>query len=189
MPDSAPVGVLLLRGVNVGANRALPMADLRAILSDLGLTEIRTHIQSGNAVFRAPGGLDGLAERVAASIGARFPFTPAAMVLPADALTAILSDNPFAEAGRADGSKVHIGILAHPVTADPAALRALAAPDERFHLTDAAFYLHAPSGIGRAKLAARAEALLKVPMTMRNQRVAEAIAALAQAPVTRGLPC
>ena len=189
MPDSAPVGVLLLRGVNVGANRKLPMADLRALLGDLGLTDIRTHIQSGNAVFRAPGGLEGLAERITAAIGARFPFTPEAMVLPAGALAAILGGNPFAEAGRADGATVHIGVLARPARADPGALQALAAPDERFHLTDAAFYLHAPSGIGRSKLAARAEAVLKVPMTMRNQRVAEAIAALTHAPATRGFPC
>jgi len=178
MPDSGPIGVLLLRGVNVGTNRALPMADLRAILADLGLTDIRTHIQSGNAVFRAPGGLEGVAERIAASIGARFPFTPEVIVLSAGAWVTILDDNPFAEAGRADGARVHIGVLARPARADLAALQAVATPDERFHLTDAAFYLHAPVGIGRSKLATRAEALLKVPMTMRNQRVAEALAAL-----------
>src|SRR5262245_43995429 len=40
---------------------------------------------------------------------------------------------------------------------------------ERFHLMDKVFYLHAPEGIGRSKLAANAEKLLGAPMTDRNR--------------------
>ena len=42
--------VALLRAVNVGGTK-LPMADLRALLEGLGLTNVRTYLQSGNAVF------------------------------------------------------------------------------------------------------------------------------------------
>ena len=59
-------------------------------------------------------------------------------------------------------------------------LAALAAPGEGWHLGDAALYLHLPQGTGRSKLAAGAEKAVKTPMTMRNQRVAEAVAALAR---------
>lgn len=41
----------LLRGVNVGGHRRVPMADLRAGLTDAGLLDVRTYLQSGNAVF------------------------------------------------------------------------------------------------------------------------------------------
>lgn len=50
----------LLRGVNVGGHRRVAMADLRAGLTAAGLAGVRTHLQSGNAVFT--GGPDDEAE-------------------------------------------------------------------------------------------------------------------------------
>lgn len=185
MSAEAGVRVALLRGVNVGANRQLPMADLREIMTGLGAREVRTHIQSGNAVFR--GDLDGA--QLAAMIGARFGFAPEVLVLGAGDLARVLADNPFAQAGQADGAKVHIGFLARRPQAGLAALQALAANGESCHLTALAFYLHAPEGIGRSVLAARAEKVLGVPMTLRNQRVAMALAALARAAEQGDMPC
>lgn len=43
--------VVQLRGVNVGGSGRLAMADLRALLEDLGGTGVRTYLQSGNAVL------------------------------------------------------------------------------------------------------------------------------------------
>ena len=43
--------VLLLRGVNVGTKNSLPMSELRCMLTKLGCAEVRTYVQSGNAVF------------------------------------------------------------------------------------------------------------------------------------------
>jgi uncharacterized protein (DUF1697 family) len=48
-----PTYVALLRAVNVGG-RFYKMADLRSHLSDSGLTEVETHIQSGNVRFGTP---------------------------------------------------------------------------------------------------------------------------------------
>jgi len=42
---------LLLRGVNVGTKNSLPMAELRAMLKNVGCTDVQTYVQSGNAVF------------------------------------------------------------------------------------------------------------------------------------------
>jgi uncharacterized protein (DUF1697 family) len=42
---------LLLRGINVGTKNSLPMAELRAMLEGIGCTDVRTYVQSGNAVF------------------------------------------------------------------------------------------------------------------------------------------
>ena len=69
------IKVLLLRGVNVaGANR-LPMPEFRALLEELGLTRVETHLQSGNAVFDDPGVADlpkkTATERVLAAKGVR----------------------------------------------------------------------------------------------------------------------
>jgi len=43
--------VALFRGINVGGKHILPMQDLRDILGALGCENVRTYIQSGNAVF------------------------------------------------------------------------------------------------------------------------------------------
>ena len=51
-----PVYVALLRGVNVGGARKLPMKELSPALAELGLEDVVTYIQSGNVVFRAPAG-------------------------------------------------------------------------------------------------------------------------------------
>ena len=168
--------ILLLRGVNVGGHRVLPMADLRALLTGMGLQDVQTHIQSGNAVFRAATP-EGLASTIPAAIATRFGFAPEAVILTRAALSEVLAQNPFAQA---DPGRVLIGFLARPSGADPATLAALAAPDEHCALTPAAFYLHAASGIGRSKLAQAAERLLGVPTTFRNLRVATALATLAE---------
>ena len=46
--------VALLRGSNGGGKNKVPMADLRELLGGLGHTAVKTHLQSGNAVFTAP---------------------------------------------------------------------------------------------------------------------------------------
>ena len=58
----------LLRGINVGGKNVIPMNDLRDCLTELGLQDVRTYIQSGNVLFRAPSADEsrleaGLAER------------------------------------------------------------------------------------------------------------------------------
>lgn len=175
---SAEPRILFLRGVNVGANRKLPMADLRALLAGLGLTGVTTHIQSGNAVFRDPQARADLAGRISDAIGAAFPFRPEALVLDLPALDAVLAANPYRAAP--DPSRVQIGFLTGAGAADTDRLDTLTAPGEGWHLTGAALYLHLPLGTGRSKLAAGAEKAVRTPMTMRNQRVAEAVAALAR---------
>jgi uncharacterized protein (DUF1697 family) len=59
----------LLRGINLGRNKALAMEDLRALLSGLGHTDVRTYLRSGNAVFSCPAGEpDGLAATIERAI-------------------------------------------------------------------------------------------------------------------------
>ena len=41
----------LLRGINIGPNKRIAMADLRAIVESLGHTDVETYLQSGNVVF------------------------------------------------------------------------------------------------------------------------------------------
>lgn len=166
--------ILLLRGVNVGANRKLPMADLRALLAGLGLEQVSTHIQSGNAVFRDPACRPDLGPGIAQAIAADFPVAPEALIFDPPAFAAILAANPF------DEDTAQIGFLARPAAIDAARLNRLTQGDEAWHASEAALYLHLPHGVGRSKLAAGAEKAMGAPLTMRNPRVCRAILTLAE---------
>ena len=68
-----------------------------------------------------------------------------------------------------DPSSLHLGFLASsPKSPNLVKLAALKKDSERFLLTERVFYLHAPEGVGRSKLAASSEKLLGVPMRDRN---------------------
>jgi uncharacterized protein (DUF1697 family) len=177
----ANIKILLLRGVNVsGANR-LPMVEFREMLSGFGLTDVDTHIQSGNAVFGDPGVKD-LLSRISEGMLDRFGIRPPLFLLDLAEYRAVLEANPFRKQGMADGAKVHIVFLAAPaVGADLAALRAFASEGEEVALTDRALYLHTPAGFGKSALAEKLPRFIKVQQTARNQRSAEAILALAEA--------
>ena len=174
------VWAALLRGVNVGGAGKLPMAEFRALLADLGLGAAQTHIQSGNAVFTSTLPRQTLIPLIADGVQMRFGFRPAVFLFSIDELHDILTAQPFADH---PAEKTHAFLLSSPVPdLDPAAITAFAAATEHWHLTDAAFYLFAPDGIGRSRLAAGLGRLLprSVTVTARNLRTLQAVLAMAR---------
>ena len=163
--------VALFRGINVGGKNLLPMKVLVAILEDLGLRGVKTYIQSGNSVFQGPDqDLSRLSSKIAREIQKRRGFEPQVLLLKPVDIEEVISKNPFPEA-EGDPASLHIGFLASaPENPDLKTISKLKTGSERFRLIGRVFYLHAPAGIGRSKLAAKAEYLLGVPMTDRNWR-------------------
>ncbi|MCB1889470.1 MAG: DUF1697 domain-containing protein [Rhodocyclaceae bacterium] len=169
--------VALLRGINVGGRNRLSMAALVDVFESLGYPVVDTLIQSGNVVFRAPPGEgDAAAGRVSREILGRHGFEPAVLVLAAPAFAAVVADNPFpADAGKA----LHVFFVSEPPSAaDLPRLNRLASPTEQFVLGPKAFYLLAPDGIGRSRLAPAVESALGVPVTARNGNTVMALAGL-----------
>jgi len=163
--------IALFRGINVGGRNTLPMKDLVARLEDLGCEDVKTYIQSGNAVFRHRE-LDGpgLAARISAAISQNYGFQPDVLLLTTDRLERAVASNPFPDA-ESDPSRLHLLFLATPVESpDTGAIEKLRAENERFAVTTDVAYLHAPDGIGRSRLAARLERALGVAATGRNWR-------------------
>lgn len=173
------VRVALFRGINVGGKNRLPMQALRDILAGLGCSAVRTYIQSGNAVFRADDEPDDLAERIAAAVDDRSGFRPRVLVLGAAGFNEVVAGNPWPEA---DPGMVHAWFFAEPPPEpDLEALAGLRAAGESFELGRRAFYLLAPAGIGRSRLAARVEKALGVDATARNWRTVMAVQNMAAA--------
>ena len=163
--------IALFRGINVGGNNSLPMKELVVLLEDIGAKKVRTYIQSGNAVFQsAEKNSSQLSKQLTAEIEKRHGFEPHVLLLSLKAINTAVAKNPFPEA-EDDPSSLHLGFLASmPKNPDLEKLNSLKKASERFHLGDNVFYLHAPEGVGRSKLAANSEKLLGVPMTDRNWR-------------------
>jgi uncharacterized protein (DUF1697 family) len=159
--------IALFRGINVGGKNILPMKDLVKILEDLGCEEIQTYIQSGNVVFRInQGNANKIAEEISLKILEKYSFEPKVWLLKSDDLHAAIDNNPFETK---DGKALHFFFLAsHPESPDLGHLAAIKSDSEKFKLVENVFYLYAPDGIGRSKLAAKVERYLGVPVTARN---------------------
>jgi uncharacterized protein (DUF1697 family) len=171
--DTESPALLLLRGINVGGNSRLPMETLKDCLACQGAAHIQTYLNSGNAVFtcRAPN-TDKFLSALAADLTARIGFTPQMLLLTRGELAAALASNPFPEAC-ADGSNLHLGFLETiPAAPDLSKLAGLQTSTEKWRLIGKVFYLYAPDGVGRSKLAAGAEKALGVTLTDRNWRTA-----------------
>jgi uncharacterized protein (DUF1697 family) len=163
--------VALLRGINVGGKGLLPMKELVAILESLGCRNVKTYIQSGNAVFQhEDAAASEIASKLTAKIAKRRGFAPHVLVLAAKEFQRMVDGNPFPEAV-AEPTSLHVFFLdSKPAKAALKSLESLKSESERFELCGRRFYLHAPDGIGRSKLAANVERKLGVAATGRNWR-------------------
>ncbi|MEU2425637.1 DUF1697 domain-containing protein [Streptomyces sp. NPDC007851] len=144
----------LLRGINVGGKKKLPMAELRELLTGLGYESVQTYLQSGQAVFASGhGDAESLAAELAKAIEERFGFSVDVLVRDHAYLKAVAEACPF-PAAELEARQLHVTYFSGPVAAeryadiDPA----VHLPEE-FRLGDRALYLYAPDGLGRSKLA------------------------------------
>jgi uncharacterized protein (DUF1697 family) len=149
-----PKFVALLRGVNVGKAKRVPMADLRALLSGLGYTRVSTLLNSGNAVFHAVNGASAKhAVNIAAAIVGQFKFEVPVIVKSAKELAAIVSENPIT----ADASEHSRFLVAFAQDAKAlsglAEVESLVVPPERFDVGKSAAYLLCAAGILESKAA------------------------------------
>ncbi|MCB0013849.1 MAG: DUF1697 domain-containing protein [Anaerolineales bacterium] len=164
--------VALFRGINVGGNNILPMAKLRELLTAMGLADVRSYIQSGNVVFRSEAGQTraALSSQISAAIERDFGFAPRILLLERSELEAAMAANPYPE-GEDEPKSLHLYFLTEPAgSPNLDLLRGQQLENERFTLQDQVFYLHAPDGIGRSKLATNVDRALGVATTARNWR-------------------
>lgn len=172
------VWVALLRGINVAGSGRLPMNEFRALLTGLGLGQVETYIQSGNAVFVSDLAAPALEGMIRDGVAARFGFAPDVFLVDADGIAAALTDHPFAGA---EPNRVHVCFLKATPAPDEAVLKALALPADGWHIGPCRFTLHTPGGYGTSKLAEKLPRLLPAPMTARNLRSVAALCAMAAA--------
>ena len=143
-----PRFVALLRGVNVGTAKRVPMADLRALLSGLGYTRVATLLNSGNAVFDAPTGRPAQhAVAIATAIAGRHQIEVPVIVKSAREFAAIVGENPI-QADASEHSRLLVAFVQDAkALSGLAPLASLVVPPEQYAVGKGAAYLLCASGI------------------------------------------
>ena len=176
--------ISLLRGINVGGNRKIKMADLKALYESLNLTDIITYIQSGNVIFKTErDDKKYLQTMIEQAIEQKFGFNVAVDIRTVDEFIQAFKALPFTDINiDEDGSKVLISFLSQqPTDVHITALLAVVkAPEQLLVINDCA-YSYYPNGCGRSKLTnVVIEKKLALNATARNIKTVAKLIALAQ---------
>ena len=167
----------LLRGINIGPNKRISMADLRSIVESLGHSDVETYLQSGNVVF-TPRGKGDHALRLSKAIEQETGHEVAVLVRTGGELTRVVEANPYTVS---DPTKVVVAFLGEELELGQLGLGDLGPylPDE-LTLHGREIYVSVPNGQGRSKLM---ETLVKrglpTTITVRNWRTVEALTRMA----------
>ena len=161
--------IALLRGVNVGKAKRVPMESFREVLTELGYTNVKTLLNSGNAVFQASGVSGAIhATAIASAIGDRLGFDVPVIVKSAKELAAIVGENPFSQIAT-DHSRQFVAFTqVGRSLSDLHAIETLVQPPEGFVVGKHAAYLHCVNGVLESKAGAALMGKVGKSATTRN---------------------
>lgn len=166
---------LLLRGINVGPTTKLGMADLRDLLGELGHSDVRTYLRSGNVVL-TPRDLSGLGDEVERAIAERFGLDVRVLVRSRADLTAITNGNPLPEAADDPARFVVVFLEGEPAPGRVRSLDPQTYEPDRFQIQGREIYQWSPNGLSKTKLTTTFwERQLGVAGTARNWKTVLAL--------------
>ncbi len=171
--------VALLRGINVGRHKRMPMADLRDLLSGLGYSDVKTLLQSGNAVFTSPvRSAAGVEKAIEKAIVGRFQFDVRVLVRTKEEVEAAVAANPLPVP---DGSRFLVSFLDKtPPTTRLEQINAAEVEPERFAVGTKVLYIWCARGFMDSKLLPQlSDERLGVVATARNWNTVTKLVAMA----------
>ena len=170
--------VALLRGINVGGNRKVPMARLRELCTEAGLSDVRSYIASGNLVFTSPHQSASEVEDLIADLVQReHGFRISVVVRSADELATAVAAAPDD-----DLDHRHVAFLTtEPAPEAVAATLAAIVPPARLDVLGREAHLLLPNGMASDWIRPPGlERLLGVGATVRTRRTVDKVLAMAQ---------
>lgn len=163
--------IAILRGINVGTGRKVPMADLKKLCESLGLKNVQTYIQSGNLVFELakPEPILELEARLQKTFSETFGFDIPALIRTAEELAESIAKNPFLRE-EADIDRLHLTCLKElPSPELVEKINAFQYLPDRYEIIDRDVFIYCAAGYGTSKLVnSFFESKLKTPATTRN---------------------
>jgi uncharacterized protein (DUF1697 family) len=173
--------IALLRGINVGRAKRVAMADLRKVLSDMGYSDVRTLLNSGNVVFDCSSAdAADSAGRIEDALVLKLGVPAKVTVLDAGQLAEIVAQNSL-EGVAHDHSRLLVAVLNNPEQ-DRGKLEPLARQSwqpEAFALGRHAAYIWCPDGVLASRAAAALGKALGDAVTSRNWSTISKLHALA----------
>ena len=167
--------ISMLRGINVGGQKKVRMADLKSLYKSLRLGNVQTYVQSGNVVFDSEEqDAEKLRKSIEAQIEATFGFSVPVLVRSADDFKNVIEHHPFANE---DPIRVLVTFLyKHPEKSKRDELRLYEDIVDQFALGEQEIFLFCPGGYGRTKLSNTFfEKKLGVICTTRNWKSVNAL--------------
>lgn len=148
-----PVYIALLRGINVGGNKRIKMADLRTLLADIGISDANTLLASGNVVFQSDEiDREKLVSNVEEAIQRHYDFEVKVVLRSGDDLEAIIEKNPFAGQDVA-GNRLLVTFLNHSAAIETVnKFQQSHTTNEIIYFMDKEIFIHYPDGAGQSKL-------------------------------------
>lgn len=142
--------IVLLKGINVGGHKKVPMAKLRQILTDSGFEKVRTYIQSGNIILQTEGkNISKIEESISKAILNHFGFEVSVLVKTRKDLQRIFDDSPFSE----DKKKASYFMMLHDMPSKALVKEASEKiyEDEEYEIINDCIYYFYEKGLGKAK--------------------------------------
>jgi uncharacterized protein (DUF1697 family) len=173
--------IALLRGINVGGNKKIKMADLRSMLEEMGLGRVQTYIQSGNVLFESEEDVDTLQKKIEDEINRVFGFSVSVILRTSTELKNVIANCPFSAESLGEGESIHVSFLAEAPSQE--ALDKL--PDlkneiDEYHIKGRDLYMYLRQSILDSKVAASLQKL-GAPTTSRNWKTVIKLASMVQA--------
>jgi uncharacterized protein (DUF1697 family) len=164
--------IAILRGINVGTGRKVPMADLKKLCENMGLQNVQTYIQSGNLVFELlqPESVSELETRLQQTFTAAFGLDIPVLIRTDNEWAESIAQNPFLKEENVDIDRLHLTCLkALPGTDLLEKIRTIQYPPDRYEIIGCNVFIFCAAGYGTSKLVnSFFESKLKVPATTRN---------------------
>ena len=162
--------IALLRGINVGRAKRVAMADLRSLVSELGFSDVRSVLNSGNLIFADDSGAAPatVAARIESAVDDRFGLDARVVVLTAAELAELVASNPLGAVAD-NPSRLHVALLArsaHRTALEPLAERVWR--PEALALGERCAYLWCPAGVLKSALPKAVESAVGAAVTMRT---------------------
>jgi uncharacterized protein (DUF1697 family) len=172
--------IALLRGINVGGNMMIKMADLKSSFEKLGFKNVVTYINSGNLAFDAGKADEAkLVAKIEKAIAKDFGLSIQTMVRDQAAISDVLEKNPF-DGQYETHKQMHVLFLKDEMPKDKQELlTAENTENEKFAVRNREIYALVKLGVADSLLGKGfIEKKLKVPTTGRNWRTVQKLSEL-----------
>jgi len=171
----------LLRGINVGGNNIIKMADLKAVFENMGFFDVKTYIQSGNVVFSSKeGNVDKLTILIESNLSTSFSYTSKIVLLSEELLKQVVENLPEGFGSEPDSYRYDVLFPKPPLTSSEvlSALICKDGIDAAFDKNDVIYFSRLGEKSSQSQLSKFVSSPLYKKVTIRNWNTTKKLASL-----------